>query len=276
VREETGALLNVCVVIPWCNRAELARSLPENAPWIKAAQAELIVVNGGGDVNRLRELVKASNYAGVRALDIQGVQYFNKPECLNVGALFSRADWVFTLDADIILTAEFLDSALQELVGGNLFATVKEVAELGPEIRILPSDPHGAVMQRIITTTVVHENGRTASIEYSVDKHGTRSGVGLVLARREHFIGIQGLNSNLRGWGYEDFDFQIRLQLGLGLERVSLGRAQHVSHPPAPSAALSHSRNIATAWQNYSKGKLEGTFDSDVARLKDKVVELVL
>ena len=131
-------------------------------------------------------------------------------------------------------------------------------------------------MQRIITTTVVHENGRTASIEYSVDKHGTRSGVGLVLARREHFIGIQGLNSNLRGWGYEDFDFQIRLQLGLGLERVSLGRAQHVSHPPAPSAALSHSRNIATAWQNYSKGKLEGTFDSDVARLKDKVVELVL
>ena len=106
--------------------------------------------------------------------------------------------------------------------------------------------------------------------------NGTRSGVGLVLVRRKHFIAVQGLNSDLRGWGYEDFDFQIRLQLGLGLERISLGQAQHVSHPPSPTAALSPSRNIAIAWQNYAKGKLEGTFNSDVDRLKDKVVELAL
>jgi predicted glycosyltransferase involved in capsule biosynthesis len=249
--------------------------LPKNAEWLEAAQAELIIVNGAGDTSRLRDLIKTCSYGGIRVLDIEGTQYFNKPECLNIGAFFSRSDWVFTLDTDIILTPDFLESALHGIAGNHRFATVKEVVELGPEIRMLPSDPQGAVVQRVITTTVVHENGHTATIEYSADKHGTRSGVGLVLARREHFIGIQGLNSNLRGWGYEDFDFQIRLQLGLGLERVSLGRAQHVSHSPAQSAAVSHSRNIAIAWRNYSKGKLDGTFDSDIARLKDKVVELV-
>lgn len=82
--------------------------------------------------------------------------------------------------------------------------------------------------------------------------------------------------ANLRGWGYEDFDFQIRLQLGLGLERVSLGQAQHVTHPPTSTAALSHARNIAIAWHNYSEGKLDGTFNSDVDRLKNSVVELAL
>jgi predicted glycosyltransferase involved in capsule biosynthesis len=183
---------------------------------------------------------------------------------------------VFTLDADIILVADFLETGLKLIDDHDSFATIKEVVEVGSAVRMHSSDPQGAIVQRIITTQVVHENGHRATIEYSVDKHGTRSGVGLVLVRRKHFIAVQGLNSDLRGWGYEDFDFQIRLQLGLGLERISLGQAQHVSHPPAPTAAVSHSRNIAIAWQNYAEGKLEGTFNSDVDRLKDRVVELAL
>jgi predicted glycosyltransferase involved in capsule biosynthesis len=268
--------MKASIVIPWSNRPEIARSLPKNAEWLEAAEAEVIIVSSAGDTGRLRELIKPCTCPGIRLLHIEGVEHFNKPECLNIGALFSRADWVLTLDADIILVPDFLETGLKMIGEGMRFATVKEVAELGPDVRLQASDPHGAVLQRIITTQVVHENGHTASIEYSVDKHGTRSGVGLVLVKREHFIAVQGLNSDLRGWGYEDFDFQIRLQLGLGLERISLGQAQHVSHPSALSAALSHSRNISLAWQNYSKGKLDGTFNGDVSRLKDKVVELVL
>jgi hypothetical protein len=276
LREKAKASMKVSIVIPWCNRAEIAQSLPKNAEWLDAAQAEVIIVNSAGDLGSLRELVESCSYRGTRLLHIDGVQHFNKPECLNVGAYFSRTDWMFTLDADIILSADFLASALKTIADRECFATVKQVAELDPETPMRSSDPHGAVLQRIITTQVVHENGNTASIEYSVDKHGTRSGVGLVLVRRKHFIEVQGLNSNLRGWGYEDFDFQIRLQLALGLERVSLGQAQHVSHPSAQSAALTHSRNIAIAWQNYSQGKLLGTLDGDVERWKDKVVELAL
>jgi len=268
--------MKVSIVIPWCNRAEIAKSLPKNAEWLAATQAEVVIVSSACDVKRLRELIAPHSYPGIRLLHIEGVEHFNKPECLNLGAFLSRTDWVLTLDADIILSNDFIDSALQAIADRERFATVKEVAELGPEIRLLPSDPQGAIVQRIITTQVVHENGHTASIEYGVDKHGTRSGVGLVLVRREHFIAVQGLNSSLRGWGYEDFDFQIRLQLGGGLERVSLGRAQHVSHPPALSAAVSHSRNIALAWQNYAQGKLDGTYNNDVDRLQDKVVELTV
>jgi GT2 family glycosyltransferase len=276
VREEAYPPMKVSIVIPWCNRPEIARSLPKNAGWLGTAQAEVILVSSAGDVNRLRELIRPNAYRGLRLLHLDGVEHFNKPECLNVGAFFSRTDWVLTLDADIILADDFLETALKMIAEQDRFVTVKGVAELGPDVRLNPSEPHGAVLKRTITTEVVHENGRSASIEYSVDKHGTRSGVGLVLVKRQHFIGVEGLNSNLRGWGYEDFDFQIRLQLGLGLERISLGLAQHVTHPSTATAAVSHARNIALAWQNYSQGKLQGTFNSDVDRLKNKVVELAL
>ncbi len=268
--------MKVSIVIPWCKRPEIAKSLPKNAEWLAAQQAEVLIVSSACDVNSLRELIAPCSYPGIRLLHIDGVEHFNKPECLNIGAFLSRTDFVLTLDADIVLSSDFLETSLKAIAGHERFATVKAVAELGPEIRLLPSDPHGAIVQRTITTEVVHENGRSASIEYSVDKHGTRSGVGLVLVKRDDFVAVQGLNSALRGWGYEDFDFQIRLQLGCGLERISLGHAQHVSHPPALSAAVSHSRNISLAWQNYAQGKLDGTYNNDVDRLQSKVVELTL
>ena len=268
--------MKVSIVIPWCNRAEIARSLLKNADWLATTQAEVVIVSSAGDFSTLRELIKPCSYPGIRLLHLDGVEHFNKPECLNIGVSFSRTDWVLTLDADIVLLDDFLESGMQAIAGHERFATVKEVIELGPDVRLHSSDPQGAVLKRTITTQVVHENGRSASIEYSVDKQGTRSGVGLVLVKREHFIAVQGLNSNLRGWGYEDFDFQIRLQLGLGLERISLGQAQHVTHAPTSTAALSHARNIAIAWHNYSEGKLDGTFNSDVERLKNSVVELAL
>jgi predicted glycosyltransferase involved in capsule biosynthesis len=276
LREKTSLLMKVSIIIPWCDRPELARSLPGNAAWFAETQAEVIIVSSACVGNQLRQLVNPCSYRGIRLLHIEGVEHFNKPECLNVGAFFSRTDWVLTLDADIILNPDFLDASSQAIAERNRFTTVKEVVELGPEIRTQPSDPHGAILRRIITTEVVHENGNRASIEYGVDKHGTRSGVGLVLVKKEDFVGVQGLNSNLRGWGYEDFDFQIRLQLGRGLERISLGHAQHVSHASALSANLSHSRNISLAWQNYAQGKLHGTYQSDVDRLKKNVVESTL
>ena len=275
LRDKTSGRMRVSIVIPWCNRPEIARSLPGNEAWLQETQAEVIIVSSACDSHQLRELVAPSSYRGIRLLHIDGVEHFNKPECLNVGTFFSRTDWVLTLDADIILNSAFLEASFKAIADRERFTTVKEVAELGPEIRTQPSDPHGAILQRIITTEVVHEMG-TARHQYGVDKHGTRSGVGLVLVKKEHFVAVQGLNSNLRGWGYEDFDFQIRLQLGRGLERIYLGHAEHVSHASALSANLSHSRNISIAWQNYAQGKLDGTYQIDVDRLKSRVVESAL
>jgi len=266
-------MTEVSVVIPWCNRAEIARSLPANAEWLRKAQPEVIIVSSACDPGSLREALTNCCYSRVRLLHIEGVEHFNKPECLNIGAFFSRGHFVFTLDADIILTGDFTEAALKAIAGFQRYATVKEVFELDRGVQMHSSDPHGAVVKRTNITRVAHENGRTACLEYSVDKYGTRTGVGLVLVKKEDFVAIQGLNSNLRGWGYEDTDFQFRLQLGLGLEGVSLGQAQHVSHPSGKTAALSHSRNIALAWSNYSRGDLAGTYKSDVDRLKEKVLE---
>ena len=145
-------------------------SLPKNAEWLGSAHAEVIIVNSAGDVRNLREFLTTCSYPGIRLLHLDGVQHFNKSECLNIGAFFSRTDWVFTLDADIILVADFLETGLKLIDDHDSFATIKEVVEVGPDVRMHSSDPRGAIVQRIITTQVVHENGHSATIEYSVDK----------------------------------------------------------------------------------------------------------
>ena len=91
--------MKVSIVIPWCKRPEIARSLPKNAEWQPGTQAEVIIVSSACDVSSLRELIAPREYPGIRLLHLDGVEHFNKPECLNIGASFSRTDWVLTLDA---------------------------------------------------------------------------------------------------------------------------------------------------------------------------------
>jgi predicted glycosyltransferase involved in capsule biosynthesis len=262
--------MEVTVVIPWCDRGELGHALPANVETLRTVGAEALIVNGGGDIHHLRELTK--DYIGprVRLVHMAGAPCFNKAECLNMGAFLSGADWIFTLDCDIVLDADFLHTALKIVKDGNRFVTVKEVIESDPGVIAHSWSLHGALLERVTTTKVVHQNGRSAIIQHSIDNQGTRNGTGLVLVKREHFVAVEGLNSGLKGWGYEDVDFQVRLQLGLGLKRIPMGKARHLSHPPISDAEATQARNVAAAWKNYSRGKLHGPFTSDVGHWKDR------
>jgi predicted glycosyltransferase involved in capsule biosynthesis len=264
--------MKITVVIPWCNRSELGYALPENIAALQNVEAEVLIVNSGGDIHRLRSLT--SGYLGphVRVIHMAGAACFNKAECLNLGVFQSCAEWIFTLDCDVVPDANFFPSALGVLEPGNRFVTVKEVIESEPGIGVHSWSLQGELLQRVTTTKIVHQNGRSAIIQHCIDKDGTRNGTGLVLVRREQFIAIEGLNSGLKGWGYEDVDFQVRLQLGLGLKRISMGRARHMSHPSIAGAETTQARNIAVAWKNYSEGKLNGTFTQDVERWKDRLL----
>jgi hypothetical protein len=253
----------VSVIIAWRNRTELAPALRQNAPVLNAVGAEVLIVNGGGDRSQLRELTENSSCHDLRIVEVNTTRTFNKSACLNVGGYVSRGTHLFVLDADIIVTGSFLTRAVDEVTQGGCFVSLADVVESAPP-KPRPYVAPGFVRERVITTELTRPDGRSASLEYRTSTDGRRSGPGMVMVRREHFMAVHGFNSRLRGWGFEDNDFLIRLQLGLGLRRLTFGQASHLSHPPAPFRK--HARNIDICTENYARGQLHGTLTDDVKR----------
>ncbi len=262
----------VSVIIPWCNRAALELALRENTGRLRGCDAEVIVVNGGGETDRLRDLIGRSGCDRVRLIDLRGMAEFSRSACLNVGVFSSRGDRVFTLDADVILSAPFLEEALAEVQRRECFVSVAEVVETEPEMQAERWNRSSPILRKVITTEVTGERGRTASIQYAVGRDGTRTGSGLMVVRKEHFVAVQGFNSGLTGWGFEDYDFQLRLQLALGIERRSFGQVRHLSHERSGTRE-SNSRNRTASFRNYDCGNYLGTLDADVKKWRGVAVE---
>src|SRR5947209_7698498 len=120
------------ILIPWCNRDEISLTLKQNAPWLSVHQAEVLVVNCGGDSGRLSELLRPSPIDYLRRIDIPAAT-FNKALALNVGLHLSQRDKVFVLDADILLQSDLL-TEFDRIVDASTFATVKRVYESVPQV----------------------------------------------------------------------------------------------------------------------------------------------
>ena len=101
-------------------------------------------------------------------------------------------------------------------------------------------------------------------------RHGSRGGPGLIALRRQDFLAVDGMNSDLRGWGFEDVDLVARLQLCELGPRVAVGGALHLSHDDSlrstagAARARSEQHNFAVCLANYRLGHLRGTFTDDV------------
>ena len=51
-----------------------------------------------------------------------------------------------------------------------------------------------------------------------------------IFVTRNDFLAVDGMNSALAGWGFEDDDFLLRLQLGAGLRATAMGTVTHLTH----------------------------------------------
>ncbi|MEP7365480.1 MAG: galactosyltransferase-related protein [Acidobacteriota bacterium] len=260
-----GRSMRLSVIVPWCDRPVLADTLARNAEFLNEPGIETLIVNGGGDAAELERITSKSGWPGLQTLHSPRVT-FNKPSCLNLGAARARAPYLFVLDADVILTRGFLPRALQTVSSvPPCFASVATVLESEPGLSPRRWNPDSAITRKVFSTRLTASSGKTATVEYRWTRDGTRTGPGLVAVARKDFIAVQGFNSALTDWGFEDYDFQIRLQLLLGLKRRSFGKALHLSHEGAPRRG-EDSRNEQVCFRNYEQGKFLGTFDSDVAR----------
>jgi predicted glycosyltransferase involved in capsule biosynthesis len=273
----------VSVIIPWCNRFELAQTLTNHASVFAACCSEVLVINAGGDASRLRDLLHNISHK-VRQIDIP-CQYFNKSLCLNIGAFCSNdnAEYIVNLDADVLIDDAVYYKCLESITEG-CYVNISRLHETGSDMQ--PSHkPKSFLHKRILTEQYVFADGRTASYEFNVWCDGGRSCLGLIFVRKEDFIKIHGANSNLKGWGFEDIDIQLRLQLALGLQRIGIGEVTHISHSDEYRDVIdarnegdhivndkkrgrlyTNNRNKMICLNNYMRGNLYGTYYQDIAR----------
>jgi len=275
------------VLIAWSNRDELGETLRKNHAWFANHSLEVVVVNCGGSASSLRRLVQGADLPYVRQIEIPGVT-FNKSLALNIGVYKSRAPLLLTVDADIIFQSDFLQESLSHLEK-NAFVTLRTFTESAR-----PGVGKMGVQSAAQSKVTLKELSRIDELEIrwtddtTTHTHisradlmqGTKAGPGILIAKKEHFLGINGYNSEMRFWGWEDVDVLFRLQRVFGLDRCECGSAIHLTHDDSSRAVKGDTRagtnldNFLLAWSRYARGNFAGTYKEDVAKWADLVAEV--
>lgn len=264
------------IVVSWRNRKELSRALPSLVKSANIIGGEVIIVNYSGDYNELEN--QLYDYSEVvKVITIDGEKYFNKSAAHNVGTFYASYEILFFCDCDIICNADdvaFLTSELNRNPG--LFATVGGVKETQVNSRQAKHITRFGY-ELIIETA----DGRQLRIIDSEEdsKDGARQAPGLLFVRKSDFLSINGYNSELEGWGWEDQDIISRLTLGAGLKRIQCGCFTHISHdedarmanyPNFSSRWESRDRMFRKAMKNYDDNNFLGSYIKDIARFCSK------
>jgi len=256
------------VVIPWWNRPQLKRTLEANMPLLARHDAEVVVVNCGGDAADAAAQIGDCTAAPVRHVVIPDAVR-NRALARNLGALCSTGSVLFFLDCDIILRSDIFAEAAP-LLEENCFVTVRKRIESQAE----PVPAQSFLKELTLTRELVCEDGRRATVHQTFGGDGSTSNRGELLVKRAHFLHIGGYNSALDGWGFEDDDVVIRLQFALGLRSMMIGEVLHLTHEKnLRGGSWLHDihRNKQLCFDNYSRGAFVGTYEEDVRLWKPRI-----
>lgn len=267
------------VIVPWSNRDSLRETLTGNQRWLMSDRVELIIVNCGGDPQRLRSIVNDFQRIPAKLIELPD-RKFNKSLALNIGIRASSGHTIFVLDADVILQSDPI-TELISLVDDRTFLTLDRVREreIDEPWWKLPDDQVAGENNFIQAMTETHSmefrwaDGTLTRINaYRANIcDESRAGPGLIMAKREHLLRIEGYNSELELWGWEDNDVEVRLRRVLSLKHQDFGQALHLTHGNelrtlnGLDLRQSDFENLARVCKRYSQGNFMGTYSADVA-----------
>jgi predicted glycosyltransferase involved in capsule biosynthesis len=206
-------------------------------------------------------------------LTVSDQKYFNKSCAQNLGTAYTSGALLFFCDCDVILDpVSFKKLAEQVAAQPGTFGTLAGVKE--SQINSRGGKHIVCFGYELILTTADKRCLRIVDNEEDAND-GTRQAPGLLMVRRSDFLSINGYNSRLHGWGWEDQDMISRLTLGAGLERIYCGHATHLSHDdqarirnyPITDRWESRDRMFRQALANYDAANFQGTYDLDLEQI---------
>lgn len=261
--------------MPWCDRYELPESLPSLVETAEILNGKVYIVNFGGSPDDLYTLTE--NYLDeIEIITISTVSYFNKQAAHNIGVRCSGNPFLFFCDNDIIVNPNDMSHIVQELERNpNSFATLKGVKESSVNARNAGHITSFGYRLELKTA----DGKRLEIIDSEEDaKTGLRNAPGLLCVSRKNFLNINGYNSDLIGWGWEDQDMIARLTLGLGLLRMQYGEAIHISHDEesrirhysVDNRWESRDKMFRQALNRYDCNDFSGSYVDDTTRIPYK------
>lgn len=257
------------IIITWRDRTELRRALPGIVAAAEALGGDVTIVNFGGSPEMLQDQIQGYSHQ-VQIVQVDSQHYFHKARAQNIGAANTVRELLFFCDADIILDPDTLVGLTERMrQKTNTFATLIGVRETeinargGNKVVCFGYELHIKIANGRELRIIDHEEDT---------EDGTRNAPGLVMVRREHFLEVEGYNSDLHGWGWEDQDMIGRLTLAAGLERIFYGRALHISHDdslrvanyPVANRWESRDKMFRQALANYDRNYFLGTYTRDI------------
>lgn len=265
------------IIIPWYNRIELKNTFPPLIHYSSKIGGDVTLVNFGGDECLLNEQLSGIRNK-ISVVHVRNVLGFNKPIAQNIGAYCSKQPYLFFCDCDILFTNPsllmLLDKVQQQ---SNAFGTLSMVKESKLNAR----EAGNLIMFGYILKLKISDGTEAMIVDNEEDAtEGTRQAPGLLLVRRNDFENINGYNSELDGWGWEDQDMVCRLTLNTKLKRIAFGNAIHISHTDKERMQGYH--NYTNRWQsrdrmfrhaldNYNKGILIGTYTADISKCLENI-----
>jgi Glycosyltransferase like family 2 len=263
------------VIIPWFRRPEVRQTLEANAGMFERHSAEVIIVNCGAAPDELTPFIRDVPVSVLRHIVIPTAS-FNKSLANNIGALCSSGRFLFFSDADILLRSDLLSRARATLERQRCFVKIRAVHESQPKAR-----PALQCVKRIVETRdIVFANARRVRLRFFQTGFGSRCGSGLLLMRKRHLLAAGGFNSALHGWGFEDIDLHIRLQVMANISLVAVGSVVHLTHGDDTRNIRSGSReddtarNVEICFENYSRGMYTGSYVEDVRQWRHAIREV--
>jgi Glycosyltransferase like family 2 len=125
----SAPLTGLGIVVSWCYRTELGRTLPSLTRCARRHGGAVTIVNYGGDSAELSALLCSAD-APLTLVTVQDQQWFSKARAQNIGAAHSPHDLLFFCDCDILLGDDALDELIDRVTTDKgAFGTVAGVTE---------------------------------------------------------------------------------------------------------------------------------------------------
>jgi len=231
---------------------------------------EVVVADDGSELEHtaaFKEIIQKSGINVVYAR--QPHDGFRLAANRNNGVRYSSGDYLFFTDADIV----FFPDVLQR----HVEAAEKQKWVSGFLAILDEEETRGLDVQAIVSGKLEEfwggaKSEPAKSMEKSEKSFARRQFLARLFPfelfyRRVSMVGcnfslwradyekVNGFDENFKGWGMEDDDFALRLQLAgvMGKSVRTTARVLHLYHPPVPKPLLRHGRHVSENYPYYKR-----------------------